>query len=156
MTRPIDVAIMAAGATISGSVTSVRASGSLSGGGSLVVTGHRGDRLRFDLTADLKLSRHYGALLAWRAFDDVRRGLVTAGLVYEAASARPRLVLDLYAAAGADLDEEAPVAGGGIRTTLMIYGPLAVVLDTSAHLVIDGVDDTRMQLASSMLLGFRW
>lgn len=130
--------------------------GSVGAGGALLTTGAEGDRLRFEASVDLKLRSRYGLLLAWRAFDEDHHGLVTAGLTYEGAAARPRLVLDLHADLGLDLDHGTPVAGGGIRTTLMIVGPTAVVLDATALLVLDGVDDTRLQLQTALLLAARW
>lgn len=130
--------------------------GSVGVGGALVVTGAEGDRLRLDLTLDLKPRSRYGVLLAWRAFDQERRGLVTAGLVYEGAAARPRLVLDLHVDAGVDLDRPAPLVGGGIRTTLTITGALGLVFDAGAYLVLDGIDDSRLQLQASTLVAVRW
>jgi len=132
--------------------------GSVGVGGALLLTGDRGDRARLELAADVKLGGRFGVLAAWRASDpsEKRRGLVTAGVVFEAGAARPRLVLDLHADVGADLDARAPVIGGGIRTTLTIAGPLGVVLDAGAYLVIDGFDDTRLQLQSSALLAVCW
>jgi hypothetical protein len=76
--------------------------------------------------------------------------------VYEPAAARPTLVIDLHADVGADLDQRAPLVGGGIRTSLGIYGPLGVALDTGGYLVIDGVDHTRLVLASSVSLIAKW
>jgi hypothetical protein len=76
--------------------------------------------------------------------------------VYEGAAARPRLVLDLHAELGADLDARVPLVGGGIRTTLTIIGPLGVALDTGAYLVLDGIDRTRLQLQTSTVLVARW
>lgn len=125
-------------------------------GGSLLFTGDGGDRLRFDAVVDIKPRSRYGALVAWRGFDADHRGLVLAGIVYEGAAARPRLVVDLHAEAGADLDARAPVAGGGVRSTLTIVGPLAVALDGGAYLVIDGVDGTRLQLQSSAIIVLGW
>jgi hypothetical protein len=133
-----------------------RIHGSIGAGGAVLLTGGRGDRGRFDAAIDVKLRGRFGALAAWRAFDDAHRGLLTAGLVYEAAAARPRLVLDLYAVLGADLDAAAPVAGGGLRTTLALAGPIGVVLDAGGHLVIDGIAETRLQLQSSALFSVRW
>jgi len=130
--------------------------GSAGAGGALVLTGDGGDRLRLDAAVDVKLGRRLGALAAWRAFDEGHRGLAMAGLVFEAGAARPRLVLDLHADLGADLDAGAPLAGGGIRTTLAIAGPLGVVLDSGGYLVIDGLDRTRLQLQGSASLAARW
>jgi hypothetical protein len=130
--------------------------GSLGAGSTLIATGAEGDRFRFDLALDVKPWSRYGFVLGWRAFDVDRRGLVTAGLVYEGAAARPRLVLDLRAELGVDLDRPAPAAGGGLRTTLTLIGPLALALDTAAYLVIDGIDGTRLQLQGSTAVVVRW
>jgi len=130
--------------------------GSAGAGGALVLAGDQGDRLRADVALDLKPGTRLGALLAWRAFDADHRGLVMAGVVYEGAAARPRLVLDVFAQAGADLDAEAPLAGGGVRTTLTIIGPLGVALDLAGYLVLDGIDDTRLHLQSNALAVVRW
>jgi hypothetical protein len=144
------------GATPAHAEPARRFHGSVGAGGALLLTGDLGDRARLEASADVKLGGRFGALAAWRAFDDHHRGLVAAGLVFEAGAARPRLVLDLHADLGADLDARAPLAGGGIRTTLAIVGPLGVVLDSGAYLVIDGLDDTRLQLQSSASLAARW
>jgi hypothetical protein len=133
-----------------------RVHGAVGAGGSLALTGHQDDRLRFDVVANLKLFSRVGALVAWRAADREHRGLVMAGLVYEGAAARPRLVLDLHVEIGVDLDAEAPVVGGGILTTLAIVGPLGIALDTGAYLVLDGIDETRLQIQSSALVVARW
>lgn len=133
-----------------------RTHGSAGGGGALLLTGERGDRTRFDVAVDLKLGGRFGAGLAWRAFDAEHRGLVLGGLVFEAGAARPRLVIDLHADLGADLDSRAPVAGGGVRTTIALVGPLGIALDLGAYLVIDGLDDTRLQIQSNALAVLRW
>lgn len=130
--------------------------GSVGVGGALLLTGAGGDRTRLDLAVDLKPRSRYGVLLAWRGWDDAHRGLVMAGLVYEGGAARPRLVLDLHADAGVDLDARRPVAGGGIRTTIAIAGPLGVVLDSGLYVVLGGLGDTRVVLQSSALLAARW
>lgn len=133
-----------------------REHGSVGVGGALLATGGRGDRLRVDATFDVKLGSRYGALAAWRAIDGAHRGIVLGSFVFEAAAARPRLVIDLHAGLGADLDARAPVAGAGIRTTLAIIGPIGVVFDGGGYLVIDGVEETRLQLAGTTLLALRW
>jgi hypothetical protein len=129
--------------------------GSAGFGGTLVSTGDRGDRWRLEATFDLKVRSRYGVVVGWRAFDDTHHGLLTAGLAYEAAASRPRLVIDMHADIGADLDARAPLVGGGLRTTVGIIGPAAVLLDGGGYLVIDG-DDTRLQLQSALLLSARW
>ncbi len=131
--------------------------GSVGIGGSLVIVGDQGDRNRVDVAIDLKPASRYGVSLAWRATDkDHHDGLLIAGLVYEGAASRPRLVLDLHADVGFDLDARRPLLGGGIRPTLMIYGPLGLVFDTGVYVIVDGIDGTRVQLMSSTLLAVRW
>lgn len=130
--------------------------GSVGAGGSLLVTGSQGDRLRLDVAVDLKPRSRYGVLLAWRAFDQEHRGLVTAGLVFEAAASRPRLVIDLHVDVGVDLEQRAPLVGAGIRPTIGILGPLAVVYDGGAYFILDGFDESRFQLQSTLLLVARW
>lgn len=130
--------------------------GSVGGGSALLVTGHDDNRLRFELELDIEPASRYGGFVAWRGFDDEHRGMLLGGLVYEGGAARPRLVLDLHGDAGADLDQRAPVVGGGIRTTLTIIGPLGLAFDSGAYLVIDGVDDTRLRLIGSTSIVGRW
>ena len=72
------------------------------------------------------------------------------------AASRPRLVLDLHADVGADLDQRAPMLGGGVRTIIAIAGPLGVALDSGAYLVIDGVEHTRLALSTGAMLVARW
>ncbi len=130
--------------------------GSLGFGGTLITTGSRGDRLRLEAAFDLKLRSRYGFVVAWRAFDQDHHGLVTAGLNFEGGASRPRLVIDMHVDLGVDLDHRAPLVGGGLRPTLGIVGPTALVFDAGAYLVIDGRDNTRLQLQSSLLLAARW
>jgi hypothetical protein len=131
--------------------------GSVGAGGAFVLTGAQdGARQRGDVLVDVKPGSRYGILLGWRGFTGNRTGLVTGGLVFEGAAARPRLVVDLHVDAGADLDQHAPLVGAGIRTTLTIIGPLAVGFDTSAVLVLDDIDTSRVQLQTSALAVVRW
>jgi hypothetical protein len=130
--------------------------GSVAAGGALVMTGAQGDRFRLDVSFDVKPRSRYGLTGAWRGFDEDHHGLVMAGIIYEGAAARPRLVLDLHGDGGVDLDAVRPLVGGGIRATLMIIRPLALVLDTGGYVVIDGVDGTRLQLMGSTGLAARW
>ena len=130
--------------------------GSIGGGGMFLLTGHGDDRHRFELELDIEPASRFGGLLAWRGFDDKHNGLLLAGLVYEGAASRPRLVVDLHADVGADLDARAPVVGGGARTTIAIWRFIGIGLDSGAYLVIDGVDDTRLVLGSSASLVVRW
>ncbi len=130
--------------------------GNAGAGTSLALTGAGGDHLRFDVAIDLKPRSRYGVTLGWRQFDEDHRGLLVGGIVYEGGAARPRFVLDLHADAGVDLDRPAPLVGGGVRATLAVIGPLALVFDLSAYLILDGIDDSRLQLASSSLVAITW
>ncbi len=126
--------------------------GSIGGGTTLLLTGDNGDRQRFETEVDLEPHSRWGGLLAWRGWDDKHSGIVDAGVIYEAGAARPRLVLDFHGDAGFDLDQKAPMVGGGLRAVIMIVKPIGVALDTGGYLVIDGIDSTRLQLASGISL----
>ena len=152
--RPLALVVLFIGARTAGADRGQH--GSIGGGGSLVLAGAEGDRLRTDLQVDLKPHSRYGGSLAWRGFDQDHRGVVTAGLVFEAAAARPRLVVDLHADLGADLDRRAPVLGGGIRNTLTIVGPLGIALDAGGYLAVDGIEHSRLVVATNALLVARW
>lgn len=130
--------------------------GSVSAGGELPLTGDQGDRQRAELEVDVEPYSRFGGLVAWRGFDRTHAGIVALGLAYEAGAARPRLVLDLHADVGADLDQRAPMAGGGVRAVIAIVGPVGIALDTGAYLVIDGVSATRLAIATSAALAARW
>jgi hypothetical protein len=130
--------------------------GSIGGGTTLLLTGAGGDRNRFELAADVEPASRWGAHVAWRAFDGDHDGIVSGGVVYEAGASRPRLVVDFHGDVGFDLDQHAPMVGGGLRLVIAIVGPLGVALDTGAYLVIDGVDDTRLQLATGAALVARF
>ena len=125
--------------------------GSLSAGGSLLLTGDQGDGFRLDASLSVQPPGRFGGVVAARAFDDDPRSvMLTGGVEYQAAAARPRLVLTLYADAGIETAATAPVVGLGTRTTFVVWGPFGLVGDTGLHLVIDGSDDTRLVIASSL------
>jgi hypothetical protein len=131
-------------------------------GGSLLLTGHgEGSRNRADAHLDIDPGGRFGRFgltaavrhMTWEPFAD--EGLATIGIKYEAGAARPRLALALHGDVGASFDG-APALGGGIESTLWLipkwFRPLALILDATAHLVIDGADETRLVLASSTRL----
>ena len=128
--------------------------GSFGIGGSLLTTGNDGDAARGELEVDLEPGSRYGALIALRGVARHHHGLLMAGLIYEAAAARPTLVLDLHADVGADLDHRAPLVGGGLRATLGLLGPIGAALDTGGYLVIDG--DPRLVLSTSVSIVATW
>jgi hypothetical protein len=130
--------------------------GSVGGGHSFWLTGHGDDRNRWELALDIEPASRFGGHIAWRGFDDKHRGLLLGGIVYEAGAARPRLVVDLHGDVGADLDAKAPVVGGGVRTTLTLWKVIGLALDGGSYLVIDGVEDTRLVIATSSSLVIRW
>jgi hypothetical protein len=130
--------------------------GSIGGGSALLLTGDGGDRQRFELEADLEPYSRWGGLVAWRHFNGSHSGIVAAGFVYEAGAARPRLVIDFHGDVGFDLDQHAPMVGGGLRTVITIVGPLGIALDTGGYLVIDGVDHTRLAIAAGAALVARF
>ena len=129
--------------------------GSVSLGGTILVTGNDNDHFRGEVEVDVEPQSRFGALVAWRGFDSSHRGLVGAGLVFDAAAARPRLVLQLHGDVGADLDLPAPMIGGGARAVVGLVGPLGVALDTGLYVVIDSAR-TRVQLALGAGLAARW
>jgi hypothetical protein len=127
--------------------------GSIGAGGSLVLTGAGGDAFRLDGAIAYQPFERFGFVAAVRAFDDEPRdALVTAGITWEAAASRPRLAVALYGDAGIATAETLPVLGIGVRTTIAVFGPLGVIADTGAHLVLDGVDDTALVISSALLL----
>jgi hypothetical protein len=127
--------------------------GSIAAGGSLLLTGDGGDATRFDGSISFQPFRRFGFVAAVRAIDgEPRSAIVTAGVEYQAAASRPRLVLSLYADAGLETAERSPVVGGGLRTTFRLFGPLGLVGDTGFHLVVDGVDDSRLVIGSALML----
>ncbi len=135
---------------------------SIGGGGALVVTGE-GERPRNRLDGHVEVMPggrfgRWGVLAAARQIvldplaDDA---MLTLGVVHEAAASRPRLTLALHGDVGLAVADRAPVLGGGVETHLWIVpklAPVALVLDVTAHLVLDGVDDTRLTIAAATRL----
>ena len=83
--------------------------------------------------------------------DGLDAGLVAAGLTYEAAATRPRLTLNMHAEAGFTYGQSFPVVGGGVKTQLWLKGPFALALNTTGHLLLDGID-SRLQLGTALLV----
>lgn len=161
MSRVLAVAALGLAATGSRSAAEPRPwHGSVGAGGSLLLSGEGdGARARLDAEVDLLPGGAlgpYGGLLALRGADGDHHGLLCAGLLFEAAAARPRLALAFHVDAGADLDARAPLAGGGLRTTLGLVGPLGVALDATGELVLDGLAHARFVLGASAMLVVRW
>lgn len=74
-----------------------------------------------------------------RGFEGTEEGWLTGGVTYEAAASRPHLQLALHGDAGLT-SAGRPVAGAGVQTQLWVAGPLALGLDTGAHLLFEGLD----------------
>jgi hypothetical protein len=77
--------------------------------------------------------------------------LFTAGLAYETASARPRLALALHGEAGVVSPDPRAAVGGGVELELWLLGPVALAVDGSSHLAVDGLD-SELILAASISL----
>jgi hypothetical protein len=126
--------------------------GSIAAGGSLLLTGDRGDSTRLDAALSLQPWRRFGAVLAVRALGaEPVSMMLTGGIEYQAAASRPRLVLALYADAGVETGGTDAVVGVGVRTTFVAFGPVGVVLDSGFHFVADP-DDARLVIGSALML----
>src|SRR5690606_19087862 len=84
---PLTLASLAALATTAHAERPIH--GSLGGGSALLLTADDGNRLRYELELDLEPRSRYGGFIAWRGFDEEHRGMLLAGLVFEAGAARP-------------------------------------------------------------------
>mgnify|MGYP001555235340 CR=1 FL=1 len=98
------------------------------------------------------LPERYGLRVHARSFGRNSDGFFAAGVSFEAAAARPRLAMTLFAEAGVT-DAIDGVTGGGVQTTLWVVGPLALGTEGAAHLFWDGLDTT-LGLSASLLVGF--
>jgi hypothetical protein len=136
---------------------------SIGGGGSFLLNGtHGGPRNRLDGAVTIEPGGRFGRWGLTFALRHVTPkpfaddGLATAGITYEPAAARPRLALALHADAGVTITDPSPVIGGGLQTHLWIWprrlGPLAIVFDLTAHLVLSNVNDTRLVVGSATRL----
>ncbi|WP_428261663.1 hypothetical protein [Haliangium sp.] len=101
-----------------------------------------------------------GLGLRWRGFEGVAQGLVGAGLVFEAGATRPHISLELHADVGwlygdlAALGEPGLrriAAGGGVRTQLGLWGPVAVALGGDGYFVFEGAR-TRLALMPALTI----
>lgn len=129
----------------------------LGAGGSFLLTGSEGlGRARLDAHLDVlpggPFGRHGLTAALRHVTPDGEHALATLGVLFEAAAARPRLVITLHADLGTRVREPAAVLGGGIQTHLRLLPrvPLALVLDTTAHLVTRTPRDTHLALASAL------
>ena len=122
---------------------------SVGAGGAALLSGADGETWRGLAAVDLYPGGGFGRFGASFAVRQVLldpfgdAGLATVGVTYEAAAARPRLVMALHAEGGIAFggDELRPAIGGGLKTHLGVIGPLALASDVTAHLVAHDVDD---------------
>jgi hypothetical protein len=83
-------------------------------------------------------------------------GVVAARLSVQAGAAPPRLWLRLHTEAGLALRRRAPMVGLGLAVSLRVWRPLALVIDANAHLVIDGIEETRLAVSAATLAALAW
>jgi hypothetical protein len=136
---------------------------SVGGGGSVLILGSEGERWRglfeLDVYPGGRFGR-YGVTLAARSilFDPFgEAGLVTAGVIFEAAAARPRLALALHGDVGVTYgpdggDDVRPAVGGGLKSHLGIIGPLAIATDVTAHVVLGDTDDLALVIGMGAMI----
>lgn len=131
--------------------------GHLAAGPALAVTGDGGEPLRLAAAAELWGPRRLGAGLALHVLGGRERlGLATLRLSVQAAASPPRLFLRLHGELGAALATPAPALGAGLAVTLRLWGALGVVAQAHSHLVIDGVDETRLVTSLAVLGAIVW
>ena len=90
-----------------------------------------------------------------RGYEGLEHGHAVAGVVYEAAAARPRLLISLHAGVGLSWTEVRPLVAGGIETQLWVLGPLSLVSGTDLVLRIDGID-TALAISGTLQLRLAW
>jgi hypothetical protein len=74
----------------------------------------------------------------------------------QAGAAPPRLWLRLHGELGLAIDGRDPMAGLGLTATLRLWRAAAVVFDANAHLVIDGIAETRLAVSGAVLAAVAW
>lgn len=140
MRRAVVVALALAAASPAGA----EPIGALVGGGGLALSGG-GPVARADAGAIVYVGRRPGVYVgASRVALDGGSGLVTAGLAYRAAAARPRLELVVLVDGGVAWPRAA-VAGAGLLTFLWpTRWPVAVVASLRAHAIVPDAADARV------------
>jgi len=129
--------------------------GSLGAGGATVFGG--ADRLTAAGAIDVLPGGRFGKWGLIGAYRDVElrpvagHGMLTLGVIREAAAARPRLVILLHADLGVAWGPTAPVIGGGVKTYLGVIGPLGLAFDVTAHVIAPSVDDSHVVISLGML-----
>jgi len=97
----------------------------------------------------------FGVRAAYYGFDDDFEGaLVTAGVTYQGAASRPHVHLALHADlafTARDPSGNKIGAGGGVQSQLWVFGPLALGLDVTAHVLFNR-DEIVLNLAGASTL----
>jgi hypothetical protein len=84
------------------------------------------------------LGEQIGLGLRYRGHDGLARGLVAAGLVYEAGATRPHIAIELHGDVGATYGPARPLLGGGARIQLGLWGPVALAAHADIYYWLDG------------------
>lgn len=98
------------------------------------------------------LGPRFGLGLRYRGFEGLSRGLVAAGLAYQAGATRPHLVMELHGELGLDHGTRRPVLGGGVRTQLGLWGPVTLAVHADGYLLLDGLRP-RLAIVPAVTLG---
>lgn len=88
------------------------------------------------------LGDRVGLGLRYRGWDGLARGLVVGGLVYEAGATRPHLTIELHGDVGlvyGTAGGNRLLLGGGVRTQLGVFGPVAVALHGDVYCAFENL-----------------
>lgn len=148
-------------ALLTGTVPAARSHAEVHGvlgvGPTVLLTGGRGDALRGSAVLELHAPGGLGGGVAVHAAGGGDgKGLAVARLSAQAAASPPRLWLRLHADAGLALSAPAPVVGAGIAVTVRLWRAASLVVEGDAHLIVDGVADTRLLTGLTMLTALAW
>jgi hypothetical protein len=112
------------------------------GGGYLSSTGSDDRQFGASFAAELYPGGRFGRLgvrVEAHGLGQIAPDAFLAGVIFDAAAARPRLQLALIAAVGVDTGG-APLARAGVQSQLWVIGPIALSGDGGGLLRIDGSD----------------
>jgi hypothetical protein len=145
MARALAVLVLLA---VLGEAAAARAELIVGAGGALALSTDTGADLGLWGGVEISPPGRFGARADVWAFEE--RVLVEGALVLTLGATRPHLAISAHAGAGADLREPGVAAALGLTTQLGIVGPLIVVLDTTAHVI---VWDGRFEVVLGGVLG---
>jgi hypothetical protein len=131
--------------------------GSIGVGPSLLLSGERGDSLRYSIAAEVLGPRGLGGGVALHGIGGPDRlGVAALRFSAQVAASPPRLWLRLHGELGLALEDRDPMAGVGLTATLRLWRAASLVFDGNAHLVLDGVEDTRLAISGATLAAIAW